>query len=204
MNNLIESGNLLNAKGHIISGVSGLLTALAANAVVAAIRNVGPAEVVVDSVDQAFLTTTAAAAATASLAFGWCKVPGFSALLDTGARATEPVPVRKRNSEHRVLPSVLIDVRDDAAVQVEIANTAALSGLTISPALVTDDPQDILVPELIVSGSTGIYQGRTHWAPHNNIPMTLAPNEGLVFFALTAFPGTLVGRYFMGADVHIA
>ncbi len=204
MNNLIESGNLLNAKGHIISGVSGLLTGRSANDVIGAIRNVGPAEVVVDAVDMAWLTTTAAAAATGSLAFGWLKVPGFTVLASTGARGTEPVPVRKRNSEHRVLPAVLTDVRDDAAVQVEIADTGALSGLTVSPALVFADPQDILIPELVVSGATGIYQGKKLWTPWNNVPLTLGPDEGLVFFALTAFPGSLVGRFFLAADVHIA
>ena len=207
-NNLIEVGRLTYSKGHIISGLSGALTALSASAVVAAIRNVGPAEVIVDSIDQAFMTTVAASTA-GSLAFGVYKVPGFSALLGTGARAVAPVAVRKRISDHFALPANTLlqnDPKFDTAVQAQVGSTTALSGLTLSPALVVDDPQAVMVCNAVNNAAAGafLHNGRSRWEPRNHIPMTLGPSEGLVFTTIEAFPTTLAGRYFFSVDLHIA
>lgn len=206
-NNLIEVGRLNYAKSHMISGFSGALTGLAANAVVAAIRNIGPAELIVDSVDMGFTTTTGTGAAPAgSLAFGLYKVPGFTALTNAGARATPPAPVRKRNAEHFALPAAaVVDPKFDTAVQVQVGGVAALTGLTLSPALVVDDPQAIWVAETIALAANTLYEGSERaWEPRNHIPFTLGPDEGLVFTTRFAFPGTLAGQFFFGVDVHIA
>lgn len=189
----------------MIPGWTGLLAAgLAANQILAAIRNVGPGELIVDSVEMGFITTTVATAA-ASVAFGFYKVTGFTALSNAGARVAEPVPVRKRNSQHRVLPFAFTDVADDTAVQVEVANTAGLSGLTGGAALF-DDPLDTLICRSVLAATTPtyLYEGACLWQPRNGIPFTLGPDEGLVFANLQAFPAALVGRFGIHVDVRLA
>ena len=206
--NLQEDGRLVYSKSHIIAGWTNLLAAgsVGAAGVVAAVRNIGPAELIVDGVEMGFITTTVATAA-GSVGFAFYKVPGFTALSNAGARATAPVPVRKRNADHFALPAAtVVDPRFDTAVQVQVADVGPLSGLTISPALVAGDPQDVLICRSVLAATTPtyIYEGDSIWVPKNRIPLTLGPDEGLVFASLQALPAALVGRFGFSADVRIA
>lgn len=170
MNNLQESGNCINAKAHVIPGRTNLITGLAANAIVAAIRNLGPGELIVDQVEMGFLSTVASSTALAGLGFGFYKVSGFTALTNAGARAAEPVPVRKRNQDHRVLPAAFTDVKDDTAVQVEVSDTAALTGATIAPAPLFDDPLGFLIcMSTLVTATSQLFEGQSVWEPREGI-----------------------------------
>jgi hypothetical protein len=202
-NNLIETGRCVYAKSHLIAGRTNLITGLAANGIIAAIRNIGPAELIVDSLDMWFVTTTPSSAAGA-VTFAFYKGVGFTALGGGGARAAEPVPVRKRTNDHRVLNPTLL-LGDDTAVQVEVSDTAVLSAVTITAALF-DDPLGVLVP-VRSNGTTDAIQswdGQTRWEPRNGIPITLEPDEGVIFTTQQAFPPALVGRFGFCADVRIA
>src|SRR5262245_28433342 len=196
-NNFQEDGRLVYSKNHIVSGWTNLLAAgLGAAQPIAAMRNVGPAEIVVDGVEMGFVTTTLATAAS-TLAFAFYKVPGFTALGAGNGRATPPLPVRKRNSDHRVLfPSNAASVAagdlgpaHDTFLEVQISDTAALSGITVSPAVVTGDPQDVLICRTVLAATTPtyLYEGDSVWTPKQRVPLTLGPNEGLIFQTLQAF-----------------
>lgn len=211
-NNLIENGNVWNAKGHIIAGRTGLLAAggILANSIVAAIRNIGPQELVVTAVEQHFVTTTLATAGT-SVGFGFVKVSGFTALANTAARATPPAPVRKRNADHQLLhPSSAAALAvnaptPDTLVQVQVSATAPLSGATIAPTPLFDDPLGVLICcGRQQADAAAAFEGQSFWQPRSGIPLTLGNDEGLVFFALDALPAALVGRFGIGVEVHVA
>lgn len=204
-NAVIEPGRLIYTKNHVICGLSGLLTGITAGQVVAAYRNIGPAEVNVDSIDMAFFTTTPSSAQTQSLPFGVYKVPGFTAMTNAGARATPPAPVRKRNADHILLPAAAnTDPKFETAVQVQVGGVGALTGLTLSPALLADDPIDIFTPRMVPAGTTSLYEGDHRWEPKDWVPLTIGPDEGIVFTSILAFPAALVGRFSFGSEVRLA
>lgn len=209
-NNLIEVGRCCYAKGHVAGGWSGAITGLAANAIVYAARNVGPAEVMVDAVDLAFATTAQATAST-GIAFAIHKVP-ITALTNAGARATPPLPVRKRNTDHKVLqaanPPGDPGAGFDTLLQVQIASTTALTGATITGGLATfqDDPQGVFVPGAAGTGAanTLLFYGQSRWDPRNGIPLTLGLDEGLIVVSRLAMPAGLAGQLYVGPDLRIA
>lgn len=206
-NSVIETGRLIYSKCHTVGAWSGPgTTAIAANAVVGAIRNVGPAELLVDSIDMAWFTTVVSTVAPLSMAFAVYKVPGFTALANTGARVVPPVPVRKRTADHIVLPAANNgDPKFDTAVQVQVALTGALTGLTLSPALLADDPLAVFIPRTVLIGATAaIYEGQYRWEPKDWVPETLGVDEGLVFTSRAAFPTSVAGQFFMGAELRIS
>lgn len=204
-NFIIENGRLVYAKGNVFGGLTGALTGLAANAIVAALRNVGPAELVIDSVDMAFATVTPSSVQTSGLMFALYKVPGFTALSNAGARATPPVPVRKRNNDHIVIPTTNnLDPKFDTAVQCQVGGTAALTGITQSPALVVDDPQWTFSPRMVAAGTAALFDGQERWEPKNMIPLSLGVDEGLIVTARLAFPTALAGQFFIGIDTRLA
>lgn len=206
-NNLLENGRLVYCKSHLIPGRTNLITGIAANGIIGAIRNVGPAELIVAAVDMSFITTTPSSA-TGSVSFAFYKGVAFTALGSGGARAAEPVPVRKRTNDHRVLlPAPIANVNDpeDTFVVVEVSDTAVLSGLTVTAPLF-DDPLAVLIPSRAVGTTDAImsFDGQRRWTPGNRVPITLEPNEGIIFTVQQAFPTGLIGRFGFCADVHIA
>lgn len=209
-NNLIEVGRCVQAKGHVAGGWSGAITGLAVNAIVYAIRNIGPAEVMVDAVDLAFATTAAGTTAT-GIAFALHKVP-ITALANAGARATPPLPVRKRTRDNIVLqptnPPGDPGAGFDTLLQVQIANTGALTGATITGGIATfqDDPQGAFSPAgaSVAAGTGLVFFGQYRWEPRNGIPLTLAPDEGIVVLSRLAFPTTLAGQLFVAPDLRIS
>lgn len=200
-NNLLENGRLVQAKGHLIGARSGLMTGLAADAIVAAIRNVGPEECVLAELAMGFIPTTASTGTLVGGGFAAYKVAGFTAL-PTGGRAVDPVPVRKRTRDATVLAAASA-AYVEAVVQVEIANTAALTpGTPAAPTV--DDPFAALCLNVSVVAGTFTLQGQSRWEPRNHIPVTLAPDEGIMILNQAAFPTALAGRLYMLADVHFA
>lgn len=212
-NNLIETGRLVYSKGHLIGARSGALTGLAANAIVGAIRNAGPAELIVDSVDMAFYTTTPGSVLTAGVAFAFYKVAQFTVMGSTGARAAAPVPVRKRTLDHQLLLAAQPSNpsgKDDTFAQVQVGGTAAVTGHTIGAGGVVpvpDDPSGVLVCQPVNVSATFVlvqFNGQSRWDPKNWIPITLGPDEGIVFSTQLAFPASLAGVFSFCADAHIA
>lgn len=200
-NGLLEPGHLWNAKGYLIPGRTAALAAATigvANAVCAALRNISNEELVVDSIEQGFMTTTAATAGFVSVGFAVYKVTGFTVLPATGGRTAAPappVPVRKRTTDH-----ALIDPVTDFSVQ--IAQTAALTGGTfVAPEF--NDPIAQFIADCDLA-TTAVYNGQVKHEPKNNIPWSLAANEGLIFVNQFAWPTGLVGVYSLGIDVHRA
>lgn len=209
-NNLIEVGRCVQAKGHVAGGWSGSMTGLAANALVYAARNAGPAEIIVDAVDLAFVTDVLSTAAPAGIAFGIHKVP-MTALTNAGARATPPAPVRKRTLDAFLLqPSNVQDKGRgfDGALDVQIAGAGALTGATITGgiALFQDDPQGVFVPLAVVNAAASalMFCGQYRWEPRNGIPLTLEPDEALIVISKNAFPTTLAGKLFASPDLRIS
>lgn len=208
-NSVIEAGRLIYAHSHLIGARSGSLAFSALNAgfttgVVGALRNIGPEELSVDSVEMGFVTDVAAAATFTGVAFGFYKVTGFTVLPTTGQRATPPLPIRKRLPDF----SPLLPAPDPAIIQnppstfasVAIAGAAVLTGGTfVAPNF--DDPMGLLILD---AGANGIYSGLAKHEPRNAIPWSLAPNEGLIFANLQALPGSLTGRFSFGIDVRTA
>jgi hypothetical protein len=209
-NNLIEVGRCVQAKGHVAGGWSGSMTGLAANAIVYALRNVGPSELLVDSVDLAFVTNAQATAAT-GIAFALHKVP-ITALANTGARATPPAPIRKRTADCKALnaanPPGDPGAGFDLLLQVQIAGVGALTGATITGGIAAfqDDPQGVFVPVAAGTGaaSTLLFCGQYRWEPRNGIPLTLAADEGIVIVSRLAFPLSLAGQLYVGPDLRIS
>lgn len=205
-NNTIETGRVVHAKGHIAGGWTGAITALTANNIVYAARNVGPAEVIVDSVDMAFVTSVAATAAS-GIAFGLHKV-SITALSNSGARATPPAPVRKRNTDHKLLqaanPPGDPGAGFDTLLQVQIAAATPLSGATIVGTFL-DDPVGVFAPTPSAPGAAVlVFGGSYRWEPRNGIPLTLGPDEGIVVVSRLAFPTALAGNLFVSPDLRIA
>lgn len=208
-NSVIEVGRLIYAKGHLIGARSAALAIAGVDAtgVLAAVRNIGPEELIVDSAEMGFLTTVAATAAFTGLGFAIHKVVGFTVLPATGGRTVTPSPprpIRKRFGDcFELLPAV-----DPAALQnqgttfaeVQIAQTAVLTG-GIFTAPEFNDPIGQL---LLTCGQNGVYAGQIKHEPKNLLPWTLRPNEGLIFVNQAAFPTSLVGRFSIGVDVRIA
>lgn len=205
-NSVIEVGRLIYAKGHLIGARSGLIVALAgvdATGILAAIRNIGPEELIVDSLEMGFFTTTVATTPFPSIAFAAYRVANFTAL-PTGGRVTAPRPLRKRVGDcFELLPAVdpaAVRNQGTTFVEVTMANTAALTATTFT-APAYEDP----IAQAIFQGSgNGAYGGLAKHEPKNLIPWTLAPNEGLIFTSQVAFPAALTGRFSIGADVRIA
>jgi hypothetical protein len=188
-NNLIENGRLVYAKGHWLGARSGLMSLIAADAAVFALRNTSIEELVLSKFVMDFLTTTPFAAAQ-GLAFALYKATAFTAFGATGG--ITPVPTRKRVGDHALLAEY------DAA----IANAAALANLTFVADM--DEPLAVLSTEIAVASATGINHGRAEWEPGNQIPLTLGTNEGVVVVVQNTMTGGGVGRLYVGADLHRA
>jgi|SRR5262245_3390478 len=211
-NAVIEVGRCIYAKSHIIGARTASLAAATigvANAVCAAIRNIGPQELSVDSIEQGFITTTSATAFT-GIGFAVYKVTGFTVLPATGGRTTAPdppLPIRKRTLDHfelrpAVLAATVVNIPDTFA-SVQIATTAALTGGTFT-APEFADPIANFIPPVSLSATNATFAGVQKWEPKNNIPISLAPNEGLIFVNQVAWPTALTGIYSIGVDVRIA
>lgn len=208
-NSVIETGRCIYAKGHLIGARSDVLAFSALNAgfttgVVGALRNIGPEELSVDSIEMGFVTTTAATAAFASVVFGFYKVTGFTVLPATGARATAPLPIRKRLGDHAPLlpaadPSIVQNPPNTFA-SVSISGAAVLTGGTFT-APNFDDPMGLLICD---AGANGVFNGLKKHEPRNGLPWALGVNEGLIFANLAALPTSLVGRFSFGIDVRLA
>jgi hypothetical protein len=208
-NQLIETGRCVYAKGHLIGARSDALAFSALNAgfttgVVGAIRNIGPEEVALDSIEMGFITTVAATAGFVGVAFAFYKVVGFTVLPATGARTTPPLPIRKRFGDHFPLipaqdPSILVNP-PNTFLSVSISGAAVLTGGTFT-APNFDDPMGQLICE---AGANGVYTGLAKHEPRNGIPWALAPNEGIIFANQQALPTSLVGRFTMGVDARLA
>jgi len=208
-NSVIEVGRCVYAKSHLIGARSDALAFSALNAgfttgVVGALRNIGPEELNVDSVEMGFLTVVAATAGFTGVAFSMYKVTGFTVLPATGARATAPVPIRKRTGDHPRLipaPDPTIIVNPPATfASVSISGAAVLTGGTfVAPNF--DDPMAQLICE---AGANGVFTGLKKYEPRNGIPWALAPDEGLIFANQQALPTSLTGRFSFGIDVRLA
>lgn len=186
--NLLDKDTLLGARGHMIGGSSGLMTGLAASAIVASVRNASASELEVSQITMSFFTTTFATVLS-GVSFAAYKVEGFTAS-PTSGRAVAPVPMRKRTEDHPVL----------AAVEVVIANTAALvAGTPAAPAV--DDPWHVLPCNAALVVNAIAYQGQTLWEPKHQA-LSLRADEGLMFLCQAAFPTSLVGRFTIGLEVH--
>lgn len=207
-NLVIEPGRLIYAKSHLLGGFSGALNGLAANAVMGAIRNAGPSEIVVDSCEYGFGTTAAASAGTQSLMIAMYKVEQFTALTNAGARATPPVAVRKRSNDCRALtPANDGDPKFETAVECQVGATTPLTGLTVGGGgIVVSDPQDVLLCDQWNNAAAGafFYSGQKKWQPANLIPLVLAPNEGIVFATRLAFGTGLAGNFWFVADLRLS
>lgn len=208
-NAVIETGRLIYAKSHLIGARSDPLAFSALNAgfttgVVGALRNIGPEELSVDSIEMGFATTTVASAAFTSVVFGFYKVVGFTALPTGGQRTVPPLPIRKRLGDHFPLipaadPAIIVNPPSTFA-SVSISGAAVLTGGTFT-APNFDDPMGLLICD---AGVNNVYSGLRKHEPKNNIPWSLAPNEGLIFANLLALPTSLAGRFSFGIDVRLA
>lgn len=188
-NNLIENGRLVYAKGHWLGARSGLMTTIAADAAVFALRNTSIEELVLAKFVMDFLTTTPFTAAQ-GLAFSLYKATAFTVFGAHGG--ITPVPTRKRVGDHTLLAEY------DAA----IANAAALANLTFTVDL--DEPIATLSTEVAVAAATGLNQGHVEWEAGNQIPLTLGTNEGVVVVVQNTMGAAGVGRLYVGADLHRA
>lgn len=188
-NNLIENGRLVYCKGHWLGARSGLMTTIAADAAVFAMRNTSVEELIVSKLMLEWLTTTPFTAAQ-GLAFAAYKATSFTVFGAHGGIV--PNAIRKRVGDHTVLAEV------DAAV----ANAAALANLTFT--IDNDDPFACLTTGVAVAAATGINFGEEIWTPGNQVPITLGTNEGIVVTVQNTMGAAGVGRLYVGLDVHRA
>lgn len=195
-NNAIEDGRIIYAKGHFAGARSGLLTGVAADAAVYALRNVNQGvnltteELVVDSVKMAFVTTTSATGAQ-QLAFSLYKATGFTAILTGGKTVT---PIRKRTADNIVLPTT--------QVQIAIANAGALAGAAFT--IDAEAPLETLICDLdLTSAAGGATSGTTLWTPFDGIPISLGPDEGLIVTCQVAMGAALVGRLYVTPELRL-
>jgi hypothetical protein len=188
-NNLIENGRLVYCKSHWIGARSGLMTVIAADAFVWALRNSSVEELVVTKLMIEWLTTASFTAAQ-GLAFAAYKATGMTAFGATGGII--PNPTRKRVGDHTVL----------GEFEAAISNTAALANVTAT--IDNDDPFAVLSTSLAVPTTASINFGEEVWTPGNQVPITLGTNEGIVITVQNTMAAGGVGRLYVGADVHRA
>lgn len=195
-NNAIEDGRIIYAKGHFAGARSGLLTGVAADAAVYALRNVNQGanltteELVIDSLSMAFVTTTPATAGQ-QLAFSFYKATAFTAILTGGKTVT---PVRKRTADNIVLPTT--------QVQIAISNAAALAGAAFT--IDAEAPIDTLICDMdITAAPAGVSSGKSLWTPFDGIPISLGPDEGLIVTCQVAMGAALVGRLYVTPELRL-
>lgn len=193
-NNLIENGRLVYCKSHWIGGVSGALTAVAAQALVYGLRNITNEELVVSKFVMKFFTTVPFTAPQ-GLGFALYKATLVSADFSGGIAIN---PTRKRVGDHVLLPVT--------ETSVQIANAGALAGGGTF-AFDADDPIDVMTcgsNNPTAAATTADMRGESVWTPGNQVPISLTANEGLVVVPLVTMGAAGVGKLFIGVDVHKA
>lgn len=193
-NNLLENGRLVYCKSHWIGGVSGNLTAVAAQALVYGLRNITNEELVVSKFVMKFFTTTPFTTPQ-GVGFALYKATLVTADFSGGIAIN---PTRKRVGDHTLLAAT--------ETSVQIANAGALAGggtVTFD----ADDPLDVMIcsgNNPTAAATTADEHGESVWTPGNNVPISLTANEGLVVVPLVAMGAGGVGKLFVGVDVHKA
>lgn len=193
-NNLIENGRLVYCKSHWIGGVSGALTAVAAQAIVWGLRNITNEELIVSKVVQKVFTTTPFTTPQ-GLGFALYKATLVTADFSGGIAIN---PTRKRVGDHTPLAA--------SETSAMIANAGALAGggtITFD----ADDPLDVMVcagNNPTAAATTADEHGESVWTPGNNVPLSLTANEALIIVPLVTMGAAGVVKLFVGADVHKA
>lgn len=174
-----------NVEGIIIPGFSGLLTGVANNADLFAVRNISSRTIVVFNLRLRWMPRTAFTTAQ-GIGLRVHKVYAFTAI-HTGT----VVQAHYRNDPAGGVAGDRIPSAEIAAV---IATTGALAGGTYTNVVATE-------PEFVGvgSGSTtpGLYED---WAPNDGVGLSLQANTGLVVKLVGAMGAAGAGSLFVGID----
>lgn len=181
--------NILHGTGVICGAVSGLVTGVAADGDLFALRKVSAKPFAVTQVRIRWVTTTAFGSAQ-GLAFRVNKVYGFTAVHDTNATAIQ-AHYKYQEDVTGTSTGDRIALTDISAV---VATTAAMTGSTYT-AEDADEPDFFAVG----AGSTlpGVYDD---WTPSDKFPLVLTQNTGLVVNNHIAMGASGVGNLFVAVE----
>lgn len=185
-----EGSNLRLATGYIVGAVSGLVTGVAADGALFALRNVNTKSVAISCVRLAWATTTAFAAAQA-LAFRVHKVYSFTANYDTGGTVVQAHYLR----QSQIRGSSVGDRVATTDLHCYIAATGAITGT--SPHTAEDDDE----PDFMAVGAGATLPGVFgEWVPANGLPLVLEQNQGIVVKNHIAMGASGVGNLWVGVE----
>lgn len=179
---------LRGAEGLIIGAFSGLITGVAANADLFGLRNIGPRRLAITAIRLRFVPRTAFTTAQA-VAFRVHKVYAFTGVHSGGSGTAVQAHYRSALVGGGV--GDLVPLTEISAI---IAGTAAITSGTYTAATATE-------PELVGVGAAatlpGLYED---WSPIDGLPITLAPDTGIVVKNVVAMGAAGVGNLFVGFD----
>lgn len=196
-NNLLEVGRLVYSKPYLISAQSDARawSEVDTPGMIFNLRNISNEEIVISKLDAGFYTTTLSSAQPVAVAAGWYKTVNHTVLAATGARAFPITFNRRRRADVEVFPA--------ADAEAAIAGAAALTGATFQFNGQVNDPIHQLICDIPVGAIVAV-SGRSSWDFRDGIPLSLGPNEGLVFLNRVAFSAGLQGRFNIGVEFHRA
>ena len=200
-NCLIEPGNLVHATGFIVGARSGLMTGIAADADVYALRNPSPKPIRVPAIKLAWVTTVAASA-DPLLGFALHKVTGFSAIHSGGAPLTVSAATLLRNAGHIALAQGSAATND---FDCRIADAGAMSTATYDATSANNGrPFDMVAAEPGMTPSAANVAPSLNyvWRPEDGLPLVLDQNEGIIIRLVATMGTALVGRLFVGPKCH--
>jgi len=181
---LMESGNLINSIPYRLSGRSGSMTIIAADADVFALRNISVKPVAISQIRSRFVTTTSFGAAQ-GLAFQFNKVTGFSAIHSGGSGIALSARRRKTSCGPAIATTEIIG---------QICDAAAITTATY----VIDDADEPF--ESLVGGGAVSFSMASRYTPTDGFPEVLEANEGIICRVVNTMGATGVGHLFISVD----
>jgi hypothetical protein len=188
-NNALVESNLVQAVGIVAPARSGLMTGIAADADVYALRNVHSTRTFsVGMIRFRWYTTTAFGTAQ-SMAFRVSKVFGFTAVHSGGT----PVACQAhyKTQPHRQTAGTRVPLTELSAV---ISSTAALTTATYTA------PDDDEPDEMVVSSGAVLPVLSEIWRPRDGLPLVLEPNTGIVIKLDVAMGASGLGRLYVAPE----
>lgn len=188
-NLVIHPANLVQAQGIRFSGVTGLLTTVAADGDLFGMRNILKA-CAVARVRMRWVTRTAFGAAQ-SVAFRANKVTGFTVLHDTGG-----VAVRGHYKRGSQVPGLAVGGKvPNADIAAYIADTGAITGATYTAPTATE-------PDAFAVGDGGLLpSAQEDDGSPDGLCFCLEPDEGIVVKNQILMGAAGVGNLYVSVDL---
>lgn len=185
----MEPGTISTAQGFFVGAYSQALTVLGAPSELFALRNItdllrSPQPIAISQIRMKVWTSLTA---TAPWAFQIDKITGYTVTHSVGGTAI--TARRKKTSGYPDIPAT--------EVAGYIANTGAISGGTfVAPG--ARDAIDVMVLSNF-NAANDFPSGQSVWKPHDNIPVVLDKDEGLLLRTL-ASASTGTWMFFVGIE----